>query len=470
MQVDRPQPSVELRLDAGWLPVRRCWRCTCRSRWVGCRRRSPRPTSTASSRRAPTGFPSAATRPRRRWCLGCRRSPRAATSDGPARPRGTRRRRAWSRSSWPRRDGTFAPLGADVVDVPAGGVRVGRPDQGAARRAGSDPVSVRRSRSRPGPACVLRTSGLSSVTCSSSPPPRRWRSRRSSPTTGTTEDLATRLVLTAPDGRDVRVRSPASPAVATWSAGRVDLAAGTTRRVTVSRPRPGQPTDSGSFGDPTPPGDGPVYGVRMLDEEGPRGPLVTSLPLRTARLHAWCPGGGPGHRRRRRLRATSAAPAGVDVVRRTARAARPACSATTSRTSVLAARDGRSARSLAPAAGETTMRAGWSRDAGTAAPSGTGRPVRLPSTAGVGTSCDHDLEVTESCRAAPDPDGARVRAAPGDRAGRSGRTDLMASGRCGGTSRTSDRRRRPSRPRCRREAGRRPVGSQRRRLGHAPPA
>ena len=34
----------------------------------------------------------------------------------------------------------------------------------------------------------------------------------------------------------------------------------------------------------TPGGEGPLYAVRMLDEEGPRGPLVTSFPLTSARL------------------------------------------------------------------------------------------------------------------------------------------------------------------------------------------
>ena len=47
--------------------------------------------------------------------------------------------------------------------------------------------------------------------------------------------------------------------------------------------------DAGFDVEITPSDDGVLYGVRMLDEEGPRGPLVTSFPLTTARLLAEVP-------------------------------------------------------------------------------------------------------------------------------------------------------------------------------------
>jgi hypothetical protein len=100
-----------------------------------------------------------------------------------------------------------------------------------------------------------------------------------------TADLATRLVLSAPEG-------PASVKVTAFAGDRqlpvanVELAAGTTKSVTVHPPKKLR-----EFGLVVTPlaGSSPVYGVRMLDEEGPRGPLVTSFPLRAARLIATVP-------------------------------------------------------------------------------------------------------------------------------------------------------------------------------------
>jgi hypothetical protein len=110
------------------------------------------------------------------------------------------------------------------------------------------------------------------------------------PDNRTSADLQTRLILTAPDsGATVVVTGFAGGKE--WTAARVDLAAGTTRVVTVEPPRAGgREKRILSYGlVVTPRGEGLLYGARMLDEEGPRGPLVTSFPLTTARLLAQVP-------------------------------------------------------------------------------------------------------------------------------------------------------------------------------------
>ena len=74
-----------------------------------------------------------------------------------------------------------------------------------------------------------------------------------------------------------------------WTAGRISLAAGDTKVLTIPAKKiGGEPVKT--FGLViTPGGSGLLYGVRMLDEEGPRGPLVTSFPLSSARLLAEVP-------------------------------------------------------------------------------------------------------------------------------------------------------------------------------------
>jgi hypothetical protein len=104
-----------------------------------------------------------------------------------------------------------------------------------------------------------------------------------------TKDLATRLIVTASTQRAGAVVTGFAGGE-DWTAGRIRLDAGTTGVLTV-RPPPARLSKGNhaieSFGlVVTPTGDGQLYGVRMLDEQGPRGPLVTSFPLRTARLQA----------------------------------------------------------------------------------------------------------------------------------------------------------------------------------------
>lgn len=184
-------------------------------------------------------------------------------------------------------DGTFVPLGADVVDVPAGTVRsvdltkALRGEAAAILVSSDQPVTAgaRVLLKRPDYFGDVLFLAASQPLTSSAVVPDNRRS----------QDLATRLVLSAPD-------SAASVQVSTFTGGAegvpvtVDLAAGTTRWVTVRAPE-----GSDRYGlVVTPlPGSGPVYGVRMLDEEGPRGPLVTSLPLRTARLTVVVPDAVP---------------------------------------------------------------------------------------------------------------------------------------------------------------------------------
>ena len=187
-------------------------------------------------------------------------------------------------------EGSFAPEGVDVVQVPAAGVASvdltdALRDEPASIVVSSDvPVTAgaRVELSDPdifGDALFL--AAAQPLTAPAVVPDNR-----------TTKDLQTRLVFSAPEG----AAGAAVTAFAggnEWNVGRVDLAAGTTDVLTIDPPKlDGKTIDSYGLVVTPRPGsdnDGPLYGVRMLDEEGPRGPLVTSFPLRTARLLATVP-------------------------------------------------------------------------------------------------------------------------------------------------------------------------------------
>lgn len=184
-------------------------------------------------------------------------------------------------------EGSFAPQGADVVDVPAGGVA--SVDLTEALR--EEPAAIVISSDAPvtaGARVELRNPDIFGdlLFLAAAAP---LDAPAVVPDNRTSEDLTTRLILSAPEG--------ATSASVTgfaqgrdWNAGRVDLAAGTTDGLAIDPPKSqgGRPIES--FGlIVTPHGDEPLYVVRMLDEEGPRGPLVTSFPLRTARLQVEVP-------------------------------------------------------------------------------------------------------------------------------------------------------------------------------------
>lgn len=178
-------------------------------------------------------------------------------------------------------EGSFPPQGADVVDVPAGGVQ--SVDLTDALRG--DPASLVISSDVPVTAGarvelknpdifgdLLFLAAADSIDAPAVVPDNR-----------TSADLATRLILTAPD-RSASAVITGFAGGKEWTASRIELPPGTTRMVTVEPPKvKGKRVDSYGLVI-TPGGGGPLYGVRMLDEEGPRGPLVTSFPLATARL------------------------------------------------------------------------------------------------------------------------------------------------------------------------------------------
>lgn len=184
-------------------------------------------------------------------------------------------------------DGTYVPLGADVVDVPTDTVRsvdlteVLRGDPAAVVVTSDQPVTA-------GARVTLATPDHYGdlLFLAAAPPlsaaavvPDNWQ----------TSDLYTRLVLSAPE-------AAASVDVTTFSGEvtgeplRIDIDAGTTQWVTIAPPEGRR-----GFGMVVRPvaGSGPVYGVRMLDEQGPRGPLVSALPLRTARITVVVPDAVP---------------------------------------------------------------------------------------------------------------------------------------------------------------------------------
>jgi hypothetical protein len=178
-------------------------------------------------------------------------------------------------------DGSFTPQGADVVDVPAAGVasvdltEALRGDPAAIVISSDVPVTAGARVELKNPDIfgdVLYLAAANPLDAPAVVPDNR-----------TSADLATRLILTAPEAGATAVVTGFAGGKE-WIASRVELAAGTTQVVTVEPPKvDGERVDSYGL-IVTPGGDGPLYGVRMLDEEGPRGPLVTSFPLTTARL------------------------------------------------------------------------------------------------------------------------------------------------------------------------------------------
>jgi len=188
-------------------------------------------------------------------------------------------------------EGTFTPQGADVIDVPAAGVasvdltEALRGDPAAIVISSDAPVTAGARVELRNPDIfgdVLFLAAAGALDAPAVVPDNR-----------TSADLQTRLILTAPEAAASAVVKGFSGG-REWTAGRVELAAGTTQVVTVVPPK-NEAKRVDSYGlVVTPGGEGPIYGVRMLDEEGPRGPLVTSFPLSTARLLAEVPESFPG--------------------------------------------------------------------------------------------------------------------------------------------------------------------------------
>lgn len=178
-------------------------------------------------------------------------------------------------------EGSFTPQGADIVEVPAAGVasvdltEALRGEPAAIVLSSDEPVTAGARVELQDPDIfgdLLFLAAADSLDAPGVVPDNR-----------TSSSLQTRLILTAPgEGATAVVTGFAGGE--DWIASRVNLPAGTTQSVTIDPPRVGgKPVDSYGL-IVTPGGDGPLYGVRMLDEEGPRGPLVTSFPLSTARL------------------------------------------------------------------------------------------------------------------------------------------------------------------------------------------
>ena len=183
-------------------------------------------------------------------------------------------------------EGSFTPEGVDVVDVPAEGVTsvdltdALREEASAIVISSDVPVTAGARVELRDPDIFGDLLFLAAAAPLAAP--------AVVPDNRTTKDLETRLIFSAPEGSAGAVVTAFADG-RTWNAGRVDLASSTTQSLTVEPPkRHGKPIDS--FGLViTPTGDGPLYGVRFLDEEGPRGPLITSFPLTTARLLAEVP-------------------------------------------------------------------------------------------------------------------------------------------------------------------------------------
>ena len=180
-------------------------------------------------------------------------------------------------------DGAFVPLGHEVVDVPAGGMTSVDLTKSLRREAAaviveSDaPVTA-------GARVVLKDPAMfgDSLFLAASRP---FVADAVVPDNRLTKDLQTRLVLTAAS-TDAAVTVKVFAGTRSVQVAHVELAAQTTKTLTIHPPK-----DMHRFGlivKPDP-GSGPVYGVRMLDEQGSRGPLVTSFPLRAARLVATVP-------------------------------------------------------------------------------------------------------------------------------------------------------------------------------------
>lgn len=183
-------------------------------------------------------------------------------------------------------DGSFAPQGIDVVDVPEQGVA--SVDLTEALRG--DPAAIVLSSDVPvtaGARVLLKDPDIfGDVLFLAAAEP--LDAPAVVPDNRTTKDLQTRLILSAPEGGATAVITGFA-AGREWTAGRVSLASGATKVFTIpSKTLKGKKVDT--FGlVVTPGGGGSLYGVRMLDEAGPRGPLVSSFPLTPARLLAEVP-------------------------------------------------------------------------------------------------------------------------------------------------------------------------------------
>jgi len=176
-------------------------------------------------------------------------------------------------------DGSFTPSGQGVIDVKAGQVT----SLDLTKQLRGQPATVVLSSTEPvvaGARVLLQRPhayGDTLYLAAATP----LTQAAVVPDNATAKDLATRLVLSAPKGQ-------ASVDVFAFDGARsshrpLTIATGSTRVVTVANPGTG--AGFGIVVTPTP-GSGPVVGVRFLDEEGSRGPLVTATPLIPARLTA----------------------------------------------------------------------------------------------------------------------------------------------------------------------------------------
>lgn len=185
-------------------------------------------------------------------------------------------------------DGTFVPVGGGELDVRGGSVR--QLDLTTALR--SQPAALLVTSDAPvvaGAKVLLKRPGAfgDSMYLAGTPP---LEAAAVVPDNITTSSLATRLVLSAPE-QEVKVQVLAYDSAGKERTTDVTLPAGTTRAVEVLPPgiEPGTPIKGDRYRRfgmvVTPqPGSGPLYAVRMQDEEGARGPLVSALPLLAARL------------------------------------------------------------------------------------------------------------------------------------------------------------------------------------------
>ncbi len=183
-------------------------------------------------------------------------------------------------------DGSFTPQGVNIVDVPAQGLA--SVDLTEALRG--DPAAIVLSSDVPvtaGARVLLEDPDIfGDVLFLAAADP--LDAAAVVPDNRSTKDLQTRLILTAPESAESAVITGFARG-REWTAGRYSLDAGTTKVVTVDvRKIKGRRVDSYGLV-VTPGGAGALYGVRMLDEQGPRGPLVSSFPLTTARLLAEVP-------------------------------------------------------------------------------------------------------------------------------------------------------------------------------------
>lgn len=187
-------------------------------------------------------------------------------------------------------EGAFSPKDADVVPVPAGGVASVNLTEALQGEAASImltsdvPVTAGARVTLKDPDIFGDALYLAAAEPLSAP--------AVVPDNRTTKDLQTRLLFTA-TGSATSATVTAFSGGEEWDVGTVQLEPETTQVLTVE-PHTVKGRTTSSFGlvvtpEADPGGSAPLYAVRMLDEEGPRGPLVTSFPLRTARLLATIP-------------------------------------------------------------------------------------------------------------------------------------------------------------------------------------